>query len=150
MIPILIVVQSLSHVSLWHHGLQPARLPCPSPSPRACWNSCPLSRWYHPTILSSVVPLSACLWSFPASGSFLMSQLFASGGQRCNHLMPKKEWRYIYVCVCVCVYTYIYVSVYIYVYVCVCVGVCVYIYITDSLCCTTESNIVNQLLLFSH
>ena len=63
--------------SLWPHGLQQARLPCCSPSPRACSNSCPLSRWSHPTILSSV----SCLQSFPASGSFLMSQLFASGGQ---------------------------------------------------------------------
>ena len=64
------------------HGLQHARLPCPSPSPRACSNSCPLSQWYHPTVSSSVVPFSSCLQSFPASGSFLMSQLFASGGQR--------------------------------------------------------------------
>ena len=67
--------------SLQPHGLQHARLPCPSPSPRACSNSCPLSRWCHPTISSSVVPFSSCLQSFPASGSFLMSQFFASGGQ---------------------------------------------------------------------
>ena len=67
--------------SLRPHGLQHARLPCPSPSPRACSNSCPLSRWCHPTISSSVVPFSSCLQSFPASGSFLMGQLFASGGQ---------------------------------------------------------------------
>ena len=66
---------------LWHHGLQHARLPCPSPSPRACSNSCPLSRWCHPTILSSVSSFSSCLQSFPASGSFLMSWLFTSGGQ---------------------------------------------------------------------
>ena len=59
----------------WH-----SRLPCPSPSPRACSNPCPLSRWCHPTISSSVVPLSSYLQSFPASGSFLMSRLFASGG----------------------------------------------------------------------
>ena len=63
------------------HGLQHTRPPCPSPSPRACSNSCPLSWWYHPTISSSVVPLSSCFQSFPASESFLMSQLFASGGQ---------------------------------------------------------------------
>ena len=65
--------------SLQPHGLQHARLPCPSPTPRA--NSCPLSRWCHPTISSSVVPFSSCLQSFPASGSFPMSQFFASGGQ---------------------------------------------------------------------
>ena len=53
-----------------------------SPIPRACSNSCPLSRWCHPTISSSVVPFSSCLQPFPASGSFLMSQFFASGGQR--------------------------------------------------------------------
>ena len=56
------------------------RLPCPL-SPRVCSNSCPLSQWYHPTISSSVVPFSSCLQSFPASRSFLMSQLFTSGGQ---------------------------------------------------------------------
>ena len=76
-----VVVQSLSCVdSFWPHGLQHARLPCPSPFPRACSNSCPLSRWCHPTISSSVV-LFSHLQSFPASGSFQMSQLFASGGQ---------------------------------------------------------------------
>ena len=57
------------------------RLPCPSPSPRVCSNSCPLSPWYHPTISSSVAPFSSCLWSFPASGSFPMSWLFATSGQ---------------------------------------------------------------------
>ena len=63
------------------HGLQHARLPCPSPAPRACSNSCPSSRWCHPIISSSVVPFSSCLQSFPASGSFPVSQFFASGGQ---------------------------------------------------------------------
>ena len=67
--------------SLWPHGLQYARLPCPSPTPGACSNSCPLSQWCHPTILSSVVPFSSCLQSFPASGSSPMSQIFPSGGQ---------------------------------------------------------------------
>ena len=67
--------------SLLLHGLQHARLPCPSPSPGAYANSCPLSRWCHPTISSSVVPFSSCLRSFPASGSFLMSWPFASGDQ---------------------------------------------------------------------
>ena len=64
------------------HGLQHARLPCPSPAPGGCLNSCPSSKWYHPTISSSVTPFSSCLQSFPVPGSFLMSQLFASGGQR--------------------------------------------------------------------
>ena len=63
------------------HGLQHARSPCPSPSPGACSNSCPLNQWCHPTISSSSVPFSFCLQSFPASGSLPMSQLFASGGQ---------------------------------------------------------------------
>ena len=62
--------------SLWPHGLQHARPPCPSPTPRACSNSCPSSRWCHPTISSSVIPFSSYLQSFPASGSFPMSQFF--------------------------------------------------------------------------
>ena len=67
--------------SLWPHGLQHARLPCPSPPPRACSSSFPLSQWCHPTISSSIIPVLSCLQSFPASGSFLMSGLFSSGGQ---------------------------------------------------------------------
>ena len=67
--------------SLRSHELQHSRPPCPSPTPRVYPNSCPLSRWCHPTISSSVVPFSSHLQSFPASGSFQMSQLFASGGQ---------------------------------------------------------------------
>ena len=63
------------------HGLQYTRLPCPSLSPGVCSGSCPLSRWCHPTISSSVIPFSSCPPSFPVSGSFLLSQLFASGGQ---------------------------------------------------------------------
>ena len=62
-------------------GLQHPRLPCPSPTPKACSNSRPSSWWCHPTISSSVVPFSSCLQSFPASGSFPVSQFFASGGQ---------------------------------------------------------------------
>ena len=62
--------------SLQPHGLQHARLPCPSPIPEACSNSCSSSRWCHPTLSSSVVPFSSCLQSFPASGSFAKSQLF--------------------------------------------------------------------------
>ena len=67
--------------SLQPHGLQHGRLPCPSPTPRACSNSCPSSHWCHPTISSSAIPFSSCLQSFPAPGSFPMSQFFASGGQ---------------------------------------------------------------------
>ena len=68
--------------SLQPHGLHHARLPSPSPNPGACSNSCPSSRWCHPIISSSVVLFSSChLQSFPASGSFPMSQFFASGGQ---------------------------------------------------------------------
>ena len=68
--------------SLWPHGLQHASLPCPSPSPSACSNSCPLSWWYHPTTSSSVVPFSSWLQSFSGSESFPMNHLFTSGGQR--------------------------------------------------------------------
>ena len=67
--------------SLQPHGLQHTRLSCPSPTTRAYSNSCPLSRWCHPTISSSVVPFSSCPLSLPASGSFPMSQFFTSGGQ---------------------------------------------------------------------
>ena len=67
--------------SLRPHGLQHARPPCPSPTPGVYSHSCPLSRWCHPTISSSVVPFSSCPQCFPASGSFQMNQLFASGGQ---------------------------------------------------------------------
>ena len=67
--------------SLWPHELHHTRLPCPSPIPGACSNSCPSSWWCHPTISSSVVPYSFCLQSFPALGSFPMSQFFTSGGQ---------------------------------------------------------------------
>ena len=63
------------------HGLQHTRPPCPSPTPGVCSNSCPSSWWCHPMISSSVVPFSSCPQSLPASGSFRMSQLFASGGQ---------------------------------------------------------------------
>ena len=67
--------------SLRPHGPQHARPPCPTPTTGVHPNPCPLSRWCHPTISSSVVPFSSCLQSFPASGSFRMSQLFTSGGQ---------------------------------------------------------------------
>ena len=67
--------------SLWPRGLQQARPPCPSPTPRVYSSSCPLSRWCQPTISSSVTPFSSCPPSFPMSGSFPMSQVFTSGGQ---------------------------------------------------------------------
>ena len=67
--------------SLWPHELQHSRLPFPSLFPRVCPNSCPLSQWYHPSISSSVIPFSSYLQSFPASGSFPVSQFFTSGGQ---------------------------------------------------------------------
>ena len=70
------------HNSLWPHGLQHARLPCPSQTPGVYSNSCPLSQWCHPTISSSVVPFSSHLQSFTASGSFPRSQFFASGGPK--------------------------------------------------------------------
>ena len=66
--------------SLWPHGLQHSRHPCPSPAPRVYSNSCASSQWCHPTISSSVVPFSSHLQSFPTSGPFQMSQFFTSGG----------------------------------------------------------------------
>ena len=72
---------SVMSESLRLHGLKHARPPCPSPTPGVYSNSCPLSQWCRPTISSSVVPFSSRLQSFPASGSFPMSQLFGSGGQ---------------------------------------------------------------------
>ena len=77
-----VVVQSLRHVRLLRpHGLQHARLPCPSLSPRVYSNSCLLSQWCHPTISSFVTLFSSCLQSFPASGYFSRNRLFISGGQ---------------------------------------------------------------------
>ena len=73
--------RSVMSDSSWPHGLQHARLPCPSPVPGACSNSCPLSWWCHPTISSSIDPFSSCLQSFPALGSFPMSWLFTSDSQ---------------------------------------------------------------------
>ena len=69
---------SVMSETLWRHGLQHTRLPCPSPTPKACSKSYPSSQWCHPTISSSVVPFSSCLQSFPASGSFPVSHLFTS------------------------------------------------------------------------
>ena len=85
--------------TLLPHGLQLTRLPCPSPTPGTCSNSCPLSWWCHPTISSSVIPFSSCLQSFPASDSFPMNQFFASGGQSIGTLasasvlpMNSQDW----------------------------------------------------------
>ena len=77
----------MSH-SLRAHGLQHARPPCPSPAPGVYSDSCPLSQWCHLTISSSVVPFSSCLQSFPASGSFPMSQFFPSGGRKYHIRWP--------------------------------------------------------------
>ena len=76
----MVVVQSFHH--FWLYGLQQARLPCPSQSPKACSDPYPFSWWCHPTISSSVVPFFSCLLSFPASRSFPMNQLYASRSQR--------------------------------------------------------------------
>ena len=84
MCPFISLVQfscSVVSDSLQPHGLQHARPPSASPTPRACSNSCPLSQWCHPVVSSSVFPFSSRLQSSPASGTFPMSQLFASGGQ---------------------------------------------------------------------
>ena len=79
--------------SLQPHGLQHASLPCPSPTPRACSNSWPLSWWCHPTISPSVIPFSSYLQSFPASGSFPVSQFFATGGQSMG--VSASSWKFI-------------------------------------------------------
>ena len=73
--------RSVTYDSFKPHGPQHARAPCPSPTPGVYSNSCPLSQWCHPTISSSVIPLSCCLQTFPTSESFPVSQFFASGGQ---------------------------------------------------------------------
>ena len=82
--------------SLWPHGLQHARLPCPSPTPRACSNSYPLSQWCHPTISSSMAPFSSCLQSFPASGSFLISRLFTLSGQSIEASVQHQSFQWIF------------------------------------------------------
>ena len=78
---LLLFSRSVASDSLWLHGLQHTRLPCPLPAPGVCSNSCPLSRWRHPSISSSATPFFFCLQSFLASESFPVSQFFASGGQ---------------------------------------------------------------------
>ena len=87
---------SVGSYFLWPHGLQHARLPCPSLSPRACLNACPLSWWCHPTISSSIVLFSSCLQSFPAPGFFPMNQFFPSDGQNigasASEISPSNEY----------------------------------------------------------
>ena len=80
---------------LWPYEMQHTRLPCPSLSPGVSSNSCPLSRWCHPTISSSVIPFSSRLQSFPASGSFLMSQFFPSGGQVLELQLQHQSFQWI-------------------------------------------------------
>jgi len=80
-VQILLFSHSVMYDSLWPHGLQHTRLPCPSPSPGVFSNSCPLNHWCHPTISSFVAPFYSCPQSFPASGSFQMSKCFSWGGQ---------------------------------------------------------------------
>ena len=90
----LIVIQSCSVMSdsLWPHGLQHSRLPCSSPFPGVCSNSCPLSQWHHPTISSSVIPFSSCLQSFPSSRSFPRSRFFTSSGQSIRVSPSPFQW----------------------------------------------------------
>ena len=78
---LLLFSRSVKSHSLRPHGLHQARLPCPSLSPRICSNSCSLNWWCHPTVSTSVTPVSSCLQSFPVSGTFPMSQFLACGGQ---------------------------------------------------------------------
>ena len=78
---LLLFSRSVVSKSLQPRGLQHARVPCPSPSPRVCSNSCPLSQWFHPTTKPSVIPFSSRLQSFPASGSFPLSPFFESDGR---------------------------------------------------------------------
>ena len=78
---LLLLSHSVMSNPLWPHGLQHSRLPCLALFPGVCSDSCPLSRWCHLTISSSVIPFSSCLQSFPTSGSFPMSQFFALGAQ---------------------------------------------------------------------
>ena len=88
--------QSVVSDSLWSHRLQHARLPCPLPTSRAYSNSCPSSRWCHPTSSSSVVPFTSHLQFFPASGSFPMSQFFSSGGPILEFKLQHQSFQWIF------------------------------------------------------
>jgi len=82
--------------SLWSHGLQHTRPPCPSPTLRVYSNSCPLSQWCHPAISSSIIPISSCPQSFPASGSFPMSQFLTSGGQSIGASVQHQSFQWLF------------------------------------------------------
>ena len=85
--------RSVPSNSLQRHGLQHARLPCPSPTPEACSNSCPSSQWCHPTVLSSVIPFSSCLQSFPASEARIINR------QMIKHINDNKTYKFLGTCV---------------------------------------------------
>ena len=91
---LLLFSHSVGSDSLQPHGLQHARLPCPSSSPRVCSNSCLSSWWCHQTITSSVTPFSSCPQSFPASRSFQMSRLFASGAKVLDLQLQHQSFQY--------------------------------------------------------
>ena len=97
---VIAVAQLFSHQvmsdSSQPHGLQHARLSCPSPSPRVCPSSCPLSGWCYPTVSSSTAPFSFCLQSFPTSGSFPMSRLLAAGGQLWELQLQHQSFQWIF------------------------------------------------------
>ena len=93
---VLLFSHSVMSDSLRPHGLQHARLPCPSLSPRVCSDSCPLSRWCYLTISTSASPFSCYLQSFPASGSFPMSQFFTSGGKVLEHQLQHQSFQWIF------------------------------------------------------
>ena len=133
---------SVVSASLWLHELQDTRPPCPSPAPRGYSNSCSLSQWCHPTISSSVVPFPSCLQSFPASGSFPVSQFFTSGGQllgvspsasvlpvnihnNCYSVLKFFNQSYTFITL----FLYIHINMYIFTY------MCMYVYTLYSIMC---------------
>ena len=87
---------SVASYSLWPHGLQYARFPCPPQSSRVCSKSCLLSQWCHPTISSFGIPFSSCLLSFPASGFFPVSQLFTSGGHSIGVQLQHQPFQWVF------------------------------------------------------
>ena len=96
-IGLVVFSHSVMSDSLWPHGLQHTRPPCPSPTPGVYSNSCPLSRWCHPTISSSVVTSSSHLQSSPASGSFPVSQFFVSDGQVLEFQLQHQSFQWIFI-----------------------------------------------------
>ena len=129
--------------SLRPHGLQHARPPCPSPTPRVYSNSYLLSQWCHPTISSSVIPFSSRLQSFPTSASFPVSQLFASGGQSIvdyNAVLISsvcKSDSVIYIYICICIYIYFFFRFF---------SIVVNYRILNIVPCTTQQDLVVYLL----